>query len=60
MHRGGGDWGGKSFDGSDSGSGSEDEAGGLPRQRLQTTCCHYWNGSVCWGERYLWPGKPCR
>ena len=87
-HRGGGDWGDKSFgtEGSSSSSGSsgEEAAAGaaaaagtgvswrdqlqqqdrrrqpLSRQRLQTTQCHYWDGQCCWGERLVWPGKPCR
>ncbi|PSC73042.1 RNA methylase CR004 [Micractinium conductrix] len=66
-HRNGGDWGDKEFSvdssGSDDDGGSGDGVGrALPalRQRLQTTACHYWDGCACWGERLLWPGKPCR
>ena len=63
-HRGGGDWGDKGFslDGGSAGEGGQQQRQKeeRPRQRLQTTQCHYWDGSCCWGERLLWPGKPCR
>lgn len=26
----------------------------------QTTCCHFWDGQLCWGEIMLFPGKRCR
>lgn len=48
-HRNKGKWGDKEF-----------ESPVAPEDALQKTKCYYWDGSVCWGERVLWPGKRCR
>ncbi|PRW57757.1 RNA methylase [Chlorella sorokiniana] len=45
---------------SSSGGSESEREDELPRHRLQTTQCYCWDGTACWSERYLYPGKPCR